>query len=150
MDIQVSGMVKSVSAYDNSLGQDYQVDVVITNAGQTPVSFDNIYVLFDSSGHKDSPITLITDERNVTLGPGESIARSYESTGSTQELFDGSKNGNIGFRIGSVSDKGVPFTASAILPRLEDKNGHEKEMEIGDSAVLIFADDKAVTEALNI
>jgi len=143
-------MVQSVSAYDNTLGQDYRVDVIITNEGQDTVSFRDIYAFFDSTGYEDSPVVILIDERNATLGPGDSIPGSYSSKEDTQTLFDQSKNGNIAFRIGFVTDDDITFTTSAILPRLGAKNGLEQEMEVGDTAVLIFTDDTAVTKAINM
>lgn len=149
-EIQISGMVHSLSAYDNSLGQDYQVNVVITNIGDEPIFVEDIFVMFDATGYKEDFHTLIFEGRNETIIPGGSIAGSYESTDSTQNLFDDSKNGNVGFSIGVGSGEDIIFNAAAILPRLGAKNGHEQEMEIGDYAILVFADNQAVTEALNV
>lgn len=149
-EIQISGMVQSLSAYDNSLGQDYQVNVVITNIGDKPIFVKDVWVMFDATGNKEDFFTTIVEGRNETIISGGSIAGSYKSTDSTQNLFDDSKNGNVGFRIGLNSGEDIIFDAAAILPRLGAKNGYKQKMEIGDTAMLIFADNQAVTKALNM
>lgn len=149
-EMQISGMVQSLSAYDNSLGQDYQVNVVITNVGDNAIFVEDIWVMFDATGHEEDYFMMIADGRNETIAPGRSITGSYESTGGTQGLFDDSKNGNVGFSIGVGSGEDIIFNAAAILPRLGDKNGHGQEMGVGDTALLVFADNQAVTDALNV